>query len=477
MTELRLKPQLQTIPIGFTQQFEVTAVFRDGTSRDVTDEAGWSTSVPEVAAVEDDTPGAVTGLAEGQTGVIASFWGETATAQIEVVEATLESVDISPADPLTLAINETAFLTATAVYDSGLSLDVTDSAIWTSGNDDQVSVDNEEFPGLVTGLEETADPVEIRAEFQGMNSAAVEISVTGVTLDSISLTAPASDIRQGTIVQFSAQATFDDESTSDVTDQVIWSAEPAEVLEIRNTPGFQGKAAAQQTGTARVTATMGERTDFVDVTVFADSVAPRRLNLTALPNVVVNGQNTTLRAEVSANDPDVTVEDSLVRFTLIGGDLDLGSNTEVETIDGVAEIEAQANAGSLDAPTLALVFAEIEGTLAQGFAWVMVVPGLADALLTTYAEEDGNYVFRAANQSNRPLELTGGQIGDGGTVSGPQIGMVLQTGDRLVIAVPKEPTGDQNGWGMDDPANRVVILSFRDQQSGELFDVTITADD
>jgi len=70
-----------TVSVGLTAQFTATATMSDGTTQNVTTAAAWQSSNPAVATV---VLGVVTGVADGQTTITATYAGLAATDVAQV---------------------------------------------------------------------------------------------------------------------------------------------------------------------------------------------------------------------------------------------------------------------------------------------------------------------------------------------------------------------------------------------------------
>ncbi len=77
---LSVSPLVQTIPPGQTTRLIATARFSDGSTRDVTSQAAWTSSQPNVAIV---SAGAVTGVTLGRTLIRVNF--ERLSASLTIV--------------------------------------------------------------------------------------------------------------------------------------------------------------------------------------------------------------------------------------------------------------------------------------------------------------------------------------------------------------------------------------------------------
>jgi hypothetical protein len=83
VVSLSVAPLVQTIPPGQTVQLTATARFSDGSTRDVTSEANWTSSQENVAFVSG---GAVTGARLGRTVIRANFHSGGSTSMTIVIE-------------------------------------------------------------------------------------------------------------------------------------------------------------------------------------------------------------------------------------------------------------------------------------------------------------------------------------------------------------------------------------------------------
>ena len=76
-----------------TQQLTATLVLADGSTRDVTDTATWTSSDESVATV--DSSGLVTAVAEGTATITATTQGLSGTSEITVTNPP-ESLEVEP---------------------------------------------------------------------------------------------------------------------------------------------------------------------------------------------------------------------------------------------------------------------------------------------------------------------------------------------------------------------------------------------
>lgn len=71
VNSISISPADSSLPAGCARQFAATAVYNDHRKVDVTDDCAWSSSNPEVVAI--DAAGCATGVAEGSAVISATF--------------------------------------------------------------------------------------------------------------------------------------------------------------------------------------------------------------------------------------------------------------------------------------------------------------------------------------------------------------------------------------------------------------------
>jgi len=135
---------------------------------------------------------------------------------------TLTALGITPVAP-TIARTTAQEFVATGVFSDGSTQDLTQSASWSTSNENVASLIR---PGLVRGL--TPGQATISASLSGV-STRVNLTVSNASLRAIQVTQAAASIARDTAQQFVATGLFDDLSTQDLTDQVTWSSDNASV--------------------------------------------------------------------------------------------------------------------------------------------------------------------------------------------------------------------------------------------------------
>ena len=260
ITRLTVRPQQVELSIGEVLVFTAEATLADGNVVNVTEIVDWRTSAGSVARVSNSrgSRGRVTARGVGQasisvrdplTGVSS---GQSGGSAVVAVLGKLEAIEVTPRDRR-LEVGDTRAMTATGTYSSGATRDLTDRVHWTSSNPAVVAVSND--AGQVGRVTAVAPGV---ATISASSSTGVTSTETGgdgnvrvpATLVSVKLTPPENRLPIGFTVSLDAIGTFDDTSTDDVTNDVVWTSSNPAVAVVSNDPGTEGEVRALQNGTA-----------------------------------------------------------------------------------------------------------------------------------------------------------------------------------------------------------------------------------
>ncbi|MDY7226506.1 Ig-like domain-containing protein, partial [Hyalangium rubrum] len=210
----------------------------------------WTSSAPQVASVQPQPDGTVevTALKPGSATITVNADGVSGEATLEVTEARLLSLQVSPTSASVLA-GLTQQFTAQGTYGDGTTSDVTNSATWTSSNTDLATVSS---TGLATGVA-AGGPVTLTATLGGVSGTAqFTITAPPPVLTSITLTPATASVRQGSTQQFTAQGSYSDGTTSDVTNSATWTSSNTDLATVSSTGLATGVAAG---GPVTLTAT------------------------------------------------------------------------------------------------------------------------------------------------------------------------------------------------------------------------------
>lgn len=261
LISIQLTPFQPTLIPGDRVQMQAVAVFSDGTQRNVTGQATWVSTSPNIAAVSTGgggpgggNRGLVTGISPGMATISATFMGVSGTTQVTVTMAAIVQIQLTPFVPripvgLNLAMRATAFLS------DGSSQDITLQATWTSDDPAIAAVSTAGMSrGLVTGV--APGVTTIRARFLGAEGTAL-VTVSAETLRSIDILPGMIVARVGEVVPLTAQGRFSGGTVFDLTNVVLWQTDDAAVAQVSNALGTRGQLTAMGSGSTQVRADLG----------------------------------------------------------------------------------------------------------------------------------------------------------------------------------------------------------------------------
>lgn len=258
---IAVTPVNPSVAYGRSRQFTAMGSFSDGSVFDVTKYATWSSAHTNIAEVSNvaGSKGLATAKIPGTTNITAAITlnGVTFsdTQLLTVNNAVLRSIAVTPVSPKT-QIGSTKYFTATGTYSDGRIEDLTKSVTWTSSN---------------AGIAEISDVIgskgRVIAKAIGTTtitaidpSTAIKnsqlLTVDGAVLVSITITPGHPNIVKGIKQQFVATGAYNDGSTEDITESVLWASDNINVIEISNAEDSEGLAIAKALGSANITAQM-----------------------------------------------------------------------------------------------------------------------------------------------------------------------------------------------------------------------------
>jgi trimeric autotransporter adhesin len=208
-----------SLNVGQTQQLSVNEKLSDGSTRDGSGVASWSSANASVATVS--ASGLVTAMSPGMVTLSATVSGIVGSISL-TVSPSLKSISVTPAAP-TLQVGASQQFTATANYSDGSTKDVTSSSVWASSNKPVATIS-------ATGVATTIAPgtTSVSASFSGLTGSA--ILTVDSSLKSISVTPAAPTLQVGASQQFTATANYSDGSTKDVTSSSVWASSNVAII-------------------------------------------------------------------------------------------------------------------------------------------------------------------------------------------------------------------------------------------------------
>jgi hypothetical protein len=257
---LNISPLTSSVQIGGLQQYVATASYADGSSRIVSAESTWTSSVAANAKVS--TLGAAQGIAAGSTVITAQYMDKTASANLAVLPATLTSMALTPLNP-SIPKGSQQIFKAIGTYSDGSSKDISTISNFTASN---TTIANIAVNGIATALLVGTTPI---IASSGGLSATTNLTVTPATLVQIAISPNNPTLPIGTTQALTVTASYSDGSTIDVSNSSVFTAGTPAVAKVTANSGI---VTAIATGTSVMTAVFDGMT--VNTTV---TVAPAQL--------------------------------------------------------------------------------------------------------------------------------------------------------------------------------------------------------
>jgi len=248
LTEVDIAPDAQYIPVGGQLQLSLTGSYSDGSTQDITANAIWSSSDPTLASVDPGT-GIVSGVANSNNNpvtITATFGSISNTTTVYVTDAVPVSIQLTPSTS-SIASGTTQQYSANVVYSDGSLQPVTAGLSWLSSSASVAGVD---ATGLATGLAPGQTTISV---FYNSMTATASLTVNPAVLTNIVVTPVTTVVGVNGNAQFTATGVFSDNSTQDLSSQVIWTSSNGAFATIDAT----GLATGVSTGTLTITATSG----------------------------------------------------------------------------------------------------------------------------------------------------------------------------------------------------------------------------
>ena len=345
LTAIAVGPPDSSVAMGLSTQFTATALYSDGSKRDVSSQVTWSSA--NAAAAWISSAGMVTTASPGSTMITAKMGRMSGSTSLNVTAATLEVIDVSPTNA-SVANGLSNRFVATGVYTDNSVHDISASVTWTSSDNTVASISN--TPGS-NGVSATTGPGStVISATLGALSAKATLTVTSATLVSIEVTPTNPSIANGLSEALQATGIYTDHSTHDLTSAVTWSSSVASVASVSNLPGSNGLATTASPGTTTITATFGAISGSTNLTVTAATlvslgVTPANPSIakglksqfTAIGTYTDNStQNLTAQVQWSSSDPTVATVSNALGYDGLGMGLNPGAVTITATLAGVS---------------------------------------------------------------------------------------------------------------------------------------------
>ncbi|MBV9073275.1 MAG: Ig-like domain-containing protein [Acidobacteria bacterium] len=256
LVSIAVGPANSSIAKGTTQQFTATGTFSDQSSQDLTNSVVWSSSNQTAATISSS--GLASAVATGSSTIQAASGAITGSTTFTVAAAALVSIAVAPASP-SIAKGLTQQFLATGTYTDGSTQNLTTTAKWSSA---VTTVATISASGLATGTGVGTSSIQAAS---GSITGSTTLTVTPAVLVSISVTPANSSIVNGASLQFTANGTYTDGSSQNLTSSVVWTSSANNIVSISSS----GLATALALGSTTIQAAAGSISGSTGLTVSA----------------------------------------------------------------------------------------------------------------------------------------------------------------------------------------------------------------
>jgi len=250
-------PSLSKLPVGFTSRYTAIGTFSDGTSREISDRATWTSSNPAFATVSNaaGARGVVTGLSMGgPIQVSAIYGGVSGSTVITISGASLASIEVTPSHP-SLPVDLGERFTATGIFSDGSSRPITGAVLWTTSDTAVATVSNAAAAkGVVTGA--APGTTQVTATYGAIQGSTV-LTISGAGFVAIEVTPSDPGLHVDYTQPFTATGILSDGSSNPITDRVTWTSSNPTFASVSNAATSKGVVTGVSPGMTQITATYG----------------------------------------------------------------------------------------------------------------------------------------------------------------------------------------------------------------------------
>jgi trimeric autotransporter adhesin len=172
LSSITVTPATPSLVAGDTLQLTATGSYDDGSTKNISGSAAWTSSDNTIATVS--STGLLTGVAVGTATITASSAAISGPTTATIQVAGLQSITLTPAGNPSIKQGGTQQFTATGHLQDGSTPDITDSVTWTSTNTDVATID---ASGLATALSVTTSSTTTIKATSGSVSATATLTV------------------------------------------------------------------------------------------------------------------------------------------------------------------------------------------------------------------------------------------------------------------------------------------------------------
>ena len=274
LVSITVSPVNPSVPLGNSLQFTATGNYNDGSTKVLTSQVTWSSSMTGIASISSG--GLAASASVGSTTITATLGSISGNTLLTVTAAQLVSIAVTPMN-MSVPLGTLQQYTATGTYTDNSTKDVTSSVTWSSSHTGTATITTS---GLLTARGLGSSTI---SAVSGSVTGSTTVTISTANVVSVVLQPANATIANGTNLQYAAIATFNDGSTLNVTfaSGINWSSSTTSVATIGPASGL---ALSKGVGSSMISVSFGTFNDsstlnVSNATIASISVSPGNSSL------------------------------------------------------------------------------------------------------------------------------------------------------------------------------------------------------
>ncbi|ARN74378.1 Ig-like domain-containing protein [Oceanicoccus sagamiensis] len=428
LVDIQVDPVNAILTEGNELQYNANGEFSDGTVTPINTDVSWVTGNNSIATITID--GLATGITAGATTVRAAVGDISTTTDLTVTNPVLVELQVSPIDT-SLIVKQSQQYQATGIYDNSDTQDLSNTVTWvtdtefaTISNSARSSATSSASKGLLNAIKATPETLVTASLINSNNdliSNSATLEITEPTLDFVTIRPGRQDLPAGSESQWTAEATFTNSDTVDVTNDASWASSDPGIATV-----IDGLVLGVAAGTANISINYEGETDTLPVTV----TAPDLQTISVTPTFSILGLNTAQQMIATANYSDgsnLVITDTATWSSL---------NSDKVSISNAGGSKGIATALAVGTSNVSADQNGVNGDEAVVDAQELVLLQLKVSPRTTTMSEKSNQLFFAT------------AIYNGGSESDVTSQVTWTTSDNKVVNIENSDSGDKKTFGL-----------------------------
>ncbi|MBL0262533.1 MAG: Ig-like domain-containing protein [Leptospiraceae bacterium] len=339
LSQIRVTPADQSIAKNTHANYIATAVYSDGTTKNISTESTWTVKsetdkVSTVASKKGRFLGSTATSAGTPAKVSAAFGSISGDANLTVTNAGLTSIQITSVP--SLVPGGTAQYVATGIFSDGTRQDISSLVSWSSSATNSVAIDSTTGVGTggTTAATATITATLITpANFPTVTNGGAATTTTQLNAKIVSITVTGvATLGAGSTTNYVASAIYDDGTSSDITTQATWSLSSSANAVVSDAEGSKGFFTAVNAGSVNVQATYIGVTGSKAVTINSLTVS----SVTVSPSTKTIAKGTTTQFTATATYSDGSTADVTKTAVWTSSNTSFGTVDTSSTTGGIA---------------------------------------------------------------------------------------------------------------------------------------------